>query len=196
MTADELAQRAHDALAADQNESALLLITQAVQQCENRPRLAARLWAWKAQALMNLHRPKEAQSAVLRGLSLAKKHEEKAGIDALRSLHQQILARMAIRSQSQNDSSSPLRSAIAAYDRGDLEAGTSQALKAFQVAQSEQNPRDQVLALLALARTPDQTQSAILQAHEIAQDSEDLNLVTAVAKAAKATKIVLPVHVF
>ena len=196
MTLDQLAKQAHDALAANHNEASIRLSSQAIELCEDRPRLAARLWAWKAQALMNLHRPKEAQTAIVRGLSLAKRHEEKAGLDALRALHQQVLARLALDSQPHSDPISPLQAALLAYDRGDIESGTSLALKAFNDARTEQNPRDQVLALLALARTPEQTQDAILQAHEIAQDSEDLNLVTAVAKAATAAKIVLPAHVF
>ena len=53
-----------------------------------------------------------------------------------------------------------------------------------------------MLALLALARVPTCTTEAILDAAAVADESNDMNLVTAVAQAAKAAKVVLPSKVF
>jgi hypothetical protein len=52
------------------------------------------------------------------------------------------------------------------------------------------SPRDRVLAALTLARceTPE---AWVTRAHEVADASDDQNLLTAVAKAAKASGVVL-----
>ena len=47
-----------------------------------------------------------------------------------------------------------------------------------------------------LARLPHRTESALKQAHQIADTSGDMNLVTAVARAAKAAGVDFGVRVF
>ena len=94
MTADTLARQAYDALAAGQHKTALERVNQAISLGAERPRLLARLYAWKAQSLMGLQRLAEAQQSVLKGIRIAKRTEESSGVEALRDLHRQILARV------------------------------------------------------------------------------------------------------
>jgi hypothetical protein len=57
-------------------------------------------------------------------------------------------------------------------------------------------PREAVLALLALAEVPGRARYALVSAHEVADACGDPNLVTAVARAAKAAGVEFPPYVF
>jgi tetratricopeptide (TPR) repeat protein len=193
MTADEAAERVYIALQQDDFSSALDSIEQALGLSEQRPLLRARLLAWQGQAFLGLHQLEPAQQSVLRGLSLARKAQDTHGVEALRRLHREIIARLAARHPPPDIADSWISKSCIAFDEGLDTRGVEFARKALDEADT---PRDQVLALLALARSPEQATDAVFQAHKIAQSSEDFNLISAVAKAARAAKIVLSPHVF
>ena len=86
--------------------------------------------------------------------------------------------------------------AVAALDAGKLKSGELLALGALRQARDANDNRESVLALLALARLPHRTEAALMQAHAIADASGDMNLVTAVAHAAKAAGMSFGVRVF
>jgi hypothetical protein len=52
------------------------------------------------------------------------------------------------------------------------------------------------MALLALARAPGEAEAAVREAADVADRSNDMNLVTAVARAARAAGVVLPPLIF
>ena len=81
-------------------------------------------------------------------------------------------------------------------DAGDLEGGAALARQARIEAQSMGNARDEVFALLALARIDGQEDSAIRAAFAVADASDDKNLVTAVSRAAGAASVKIPKKVF
>jgi tetratricopeptide (TPR) repeat protein len=191
--ADEAAERVYIALQQGDFSSALDSVEHALSLIENRPLLRARLLAWQGQAFFGLHQLEQAQQSVLRGLSLARKAKDTPGVEALRRLHREIVAGLAMRQRPLDATDSWISQSCIAFDEGQNKRGVELALKALSEADT---PRDQVIALLALARSPEQVQGAVFRAHQIAQSSEDFNLINAVAKAARAAKIILSPHVF
>ena len=61
---------------------------------------------------------------------------------------------------------------------------------------SSDDAREEVLSLLALARIPGRCEAAIKDAQSVADSSSDKNLVTAVARAARAAGVPLPKQIF
>ena len=86
--------------------------------------------------------------------------------------------------------------AVAALDAGRTQAGELLALGALSQARAAQDNREIILALLALARLPHRTTAALKQAHGVADASGDMNLVTAVSRAAKAAGVEFDVFIF
>ena len=196
MNVDEFADLAYRSLQDAEYRTALNNCEHALELVTGRPKLEARIHAWKAQALMGLHKYSEAQSAVLRGLSIARRCGDTQGVEPLRNLHRDIVARIvALQPPAQLDDT-PLTRALSAFDRRDVDTGIRHAQEALAAAKATGSPRDLVLAYLALARAPEKASKAIYSAHEIAQQCGDMNLISAVARAAKAAEINLPTHVF
>jgi tetratricopeptide (TPR) repeat protein len=196
MTADDVGAEIYQSLQRSEFEAALEKVQLGLSLSQDRPRLQARLYAWKGQALLGLKRHKDAQKAIVSGISLARKAGDTKGAEALRDLHRDIVARIVALSPPVQSHESPLTRALAAFDAGLVDEAIALVRVAIREAEESGEPRDRVLALLALARAPGQEEVAILTAHGIAQESDDFNLVSAVARAAKAADIDLPPHVF
>jgi hypothetical protein len=194
--ADGLSVEIYRRLSRQDPEGALELMEDALAAAVDRPGLRARLHGWHAQALLGLRRPEEASSAALRGIKAARSIGDADGIAALRDLQTQAIAQAGALKAPPPDVTTPVGMAVAALDAGRDKAGELLALGALRQAQAEGDSRETVLALLALARLPHRTDSALRQAHEIADASDDMNLVTAVAKAAKAAGVDLGVRIF
>jgi hypothetical protein len=107
-----------------------------------------------------------------------------------------LLAELAPASKPALATTTPVGLAVEALDKGETKRGELLALGAHRLAVRDGDVREQVLALLALARIPHRTTAAIDEAARVADESGDANLVTAVAKAAKAAGHALPKHVF
>ncbi len=177
---------------------------------QERPLLVARLFAWKAQALMSRNRLEEARTAVLDAIRLAKQGGDTDGLAALRELHNRIAGSLAAlqlaASQAEDDRkllgmSEEELSSKTPEERIDLLTRQSSAWAALgepeparQAAQralaEAASPRSRVLAWLSLARVGGGAE-AIFSAWKVADDADDHNLITAVAHAAKAAGVVL-----
>jgi len=196
MSLDALAERIYQAVQDDRFAEALEMIEGTISDRTDRPLLHARLLAWEGQSWLGLNQLERAQQSILKGMSLARRTGDKPGVRALQGLHRNVLARMAALKPPPLHQPTLLSEAQQAFDKGELETGAELARRALHKARSEDDPREQVLALLALARSPALAQDAVLRAHRVAQDSEDSNLVSAVARAASAAQVELPAHVF
>jgi hypothetical protein len=180
------------ALKKGDSAKALDVAEAAYQGAEGRPALEARVLTWWAQAL-RLAGDRDGARARL-GAALAK--AEEAGDDQGGEAIQTLLAELAPPAKPPLVSTTPVGLAVEALGKGELKRGELLALGAHRLAVRDGDVREQVLALLALARLPHRTNAAISAAARLADESGDANLVTAVAKAAKEAGQALPKHVF
>ncbi|MFT5680794.1 MAG: hypothetical protein ACI8RZ_001700 [Myxococcota bacterium] len=194
--ADGLSIEIYRRLSREDAAGTLELFEDALAASVDRPALRARLHGWHAQALLQVRRPEEASSAALRGIRAARSIGDADGVAALRDLQTQAIAQAGALRALPPDVTTPVGMAVAALDAGRDKAGEIFALGAFRQAREAGDNREAVLSLLALARLSHRTETALKQAHGIADASGDMNLVTAVAKAAKASGIDLGVKVF
>ena len=120
------------------------------------PALEARVLTWWAQAL-RIAGDREGARARL-GAALAKAEEagDTAGIEAIQPLLVELapVVRMPA-------STTPVGLAVEALDKGETKRGELLALGAHRLAVRDGDVREQVLALLALARLPHRTAAAI-----------------------------------
>ena len=156
--------------------------------------LCARGLAWLGQSYLATHSISDARKALRKAAAVATAIGDQAGLEAIRELrHQWGAQAMATRSTTTTHDDSPIGRACAAFDAGDSAQGIVLAQEALQAAQS---PRDEVLALLAMARAPSHAETSVLKAAQVADRSNDFNLITAVTRAARAAKVRLPPKVF
>lgn len=191
--ADELAREVVAALARGDGRTALRLVEPALAAAEGRPRLVARLYAWTAQARLFVGDAKGAWAAVTRAVRAARQAGDAGAIPSLRALQAQAAIALQAAQAPPNPPDTPLSRALAAFDAGDLERGEALARAALAAAT---NPRDEVLALLALGRVPREAWASIRRAAQVADASGDMNLVAAVARAARAAGVDLGTYVF
>lgn len=193
---DHLALHVYQAIQRGDNRLALSLGAEAQAAADERPALLARLLAWEAQAAAALGEGPRARQALRRARGLAQSMGDTEGDAALASLQAQLMQRLMASRPPPPDEGTELGRALAAFDRGDVEGGARMAALCVELARADGDPRAQVLALLALARSPTAAAGAIEEAHRVADASGDFNLVTAVSKAARAAGLTLAPHVF
>lgn len=168
---------------------------------ENKP-LRARVLAWLGQAEMFSGNYKAAGAAIRQSITLATELGDHEGVNQLKAL----LAQNTMRRQAAAGivappppidlPDTPVLRANAMIGMGDHLTGEALARDARERARSAGDRREEVMALLALARIPSRASEAILEAAQVADASDDMNLVTAVAKAAKAAGVEIPPKVF
>jgi len=192
--ADEIAVALVQALARQDADRVLLLRDTLVPLIQERPAMLARVATWTAQAHQINGDHESALEAIRNAIALVQQGDEPEVLPSLKMLKAEIVkGKAAIQAATKLPlPDSPLGRAIACIDQGEHDEGGRIARQARILAQSEGNYRDEVIALLTLARIPGQEDSAIRTAHEVADESNDKNLVTAVARAAKAAKVNLP----
>ena len=171
---------------------ALEVADTAYEGAAGRPALEARVLTWWAQALQIAGDRDGARARLGAALAKAEEAGDAAGVEAI----QPLLAELAPASKPLVASTTPVGLAVEALDKGETKRGELLALGAHRLAVRDGDVREQVLALLALARLPHRKIAAIDEAARVADESGDANLVTAVAKAAKAAGHALPKHVF
>lgn len=201
MEARELFQTIIDHLKREQGAPVLALAPQALEASKDNPALRARVLAWLGQAEMFEGNYKGASAAVRQAKALAEQGGDTAAVNQLKSLLAQITMRRqaasGLAAVPQNEIlDTPLFRADAAISRGDLEQGEALARTAIAAAVESGNARDQVLGLLTIARIPGKAAESIAEAGAIADASGDMNLVTAVAQAARAAGIEIAPKVF
>jgi hypothetical protein len=170
---------------------ALQVAEVAYEGAAGRPALEARVLTWWAQALRIAGDRDGARARLGAALAKAEEAGDGEGVAAI----QPLLAELAPLA-AKPSVTSPVGLAVEALDKGETKRGELLALGAHRLAVRDGDLREQVLALLALARLPHRTHAAIEEAARVADESGDANLVTAVAKAAKAAGRALPKHVF
>ncbi|MEL6347899.1 MAG: hypothetical protein AAFV53_32635 [Myxococcota bacterium] len=195
---ENLAFLGYERLLTGDAEGALPYLEQAIAEVQDRPRLKARLLSWKAQALLATRRPQKANRIAMQALKIARGCGDTEGVQALQDLQSQALAQAAAINavKPQGTDETPLGAAVKALDEGRTQLGEILALGAREHARKQHIPRDEVFALLALARLPHRTGWAIEQARQVADRAGDKNLVTAVSRAAKAAGIKIKPQVF
>lgn len=166
------------------------------------PRGRARAAAWRAQAFQQLGRLDEADRALAEAIRAAKEAGDTEGVTQLRALRQPLLASLAALELAKQQRAAD-RDLL---DRPDLELSIDERIRKATVLTEAgdrctaaellhgivaTDARSKVLVLLALARC-EPPEPHILAAHAIADAESDMNLVTAVAHAARAAKVSLP----
>ncbi len=181
----------------------------------DRPALEARGAAYRAQALRELGRLDEAERAAAAAVQLAKRAGDVDGVAQLRGLHASILAGVAAtraaaqeRARDATLADQPddaliagltgaeraaalVRKAGALADAGRAEECLAVTTRAVAEARAAGTPREEVLALLCAARVAVDPAVPIGAAHMVADMASDMNLVTAVARAARAAGVAL-----
>jgi hypothetical protein len=157
------------------------------------PGRAARAAGYRAQALRTLARVDEAERAAAEAVRLAKRAGDADGVAALRQLHASILASVAaVRAAAQqaagDTSDGSVGRVLELAKAGRSEEATHLACVIRDRARAAGDAREEVLALLAAARAGD-PHRWIREAHAVADASDDQNLVTAVAQAARAAGV-------
>lgn len=193
---DELAQAMFDALRQGQEDVVLTLAPHAIHAAAKRPRLLPRILAWQAQALMNQGQAQAGHRAILRAQLAARRAGDTEGLAALAPLAKQLTAMAAALLERDPGGDGALAQALHAIDAGDVDRGVALAQAVLATAAQDNDARGQVMAWLTCARHPAHTHDAIRAAAEIADRSDDKNLVTAVARAAKAAGLSLETKVF
>ena len=196
--ADELAIALVQALARQDGDEAMGLALALDPLIGDRPSLRARHATWMAQAHQLRGEFDQATSMIRHAITLATIAGDADALPALKTLKAQLVAG---RIAAANAGELPLPEtllgrAVYAMDQGNMDEGAHLARQARIEAQSVANSRDEVLALLALARIPGLEDSAIRAAYDVADLSSDKNLVTAVSRAAHAAAVSLPKKVF
>jgi len=171
---------------------ALEVAETAYEGAAGRPALEARVLTWWAQALQIAGDRDGARARLGAALAKAEEAGDAAGVEDI----QPLLAELTPPAVRPPASTTPVGLAVEALDKGETKRGELLALGAHRLAVRDGDVREQVLALLALARLPHRKIAAIDEAARVADESGDANLVTAVAKAAKAAGHALPKHVF
>jgi tetratricopeptide (TPR) repeat protein len=180
------------------------------------PALEARAAAYRAQALRELGRLDEAERSAAAAVQLAKRAGDTDGVTQLRGLHASILAGLAATRAAAKERTGDamlaeladdvllgdllggeraavlVRKAGALADAGQVEACLAVTERAVTEARAAGAPREHVLALLCAARVSPEPAASIMAAHRVADATGDMNLVTAVARAARAAGVVLP----
>lgn len=213
MTPDEAALAAFDALRR-RDWPAALSAAEALR-APDRPALEARGAAYRAAALRELGRVDEAERAAAAAVQLAKRAGDVDGVTQLRALHASILAgvaatRAAAKERAQDATladvaddtliaaltgperaAALVRKAGALADAGDAAGCLAVTARAVAEARAAASPREEVLAWLCAARVAADPAEPIGAAHAVADASSDMNLVTAVARAARAAGVAL-----
>ncbi len=213
-------EKAHRALERSAWEDALSDILIALEETEDEA-LTGRLHGWHAQALHGLGRHGEARSAVRLALATARRLGDPDAETPLRALHARITQALGADRAREHRHQEALRQVqlslpdllAAAHDgraraevlleRADALFETGHSEKAMEIAkrglsEAPQNAtREQVLLRLCLLRGPIPNPEEVLnQALAMAEEADNLTLISAVARTARAHGLPLPEHTF
>lgn len=198
----ELFKSVIEALKREDGAAVLPLAPQLIAlSADNKP-LRARVLAWLGQAEMFSGNYKAAGQAIRQSITLATELGDTEGVNQLKALlaqntmKRQTAAGMVAPPPPIDLPDTPVSRANAMITMGDHLTGETLAREAREKARAAGDRREEVMALLALARVPGRAPEAILEAAAVADASDDMNLVTAVSKAARAAGVEIPPKVF
>ena len=193
---DAAALSAYRLLQSGKPGEAYVRLQQALPLAAERPALAGKLHAWAAQASLQLQEARQARRHLSASLRLARSADDAEALRALAPLQQAVFAALTAASRPAPEPETPAARAVAAYDAGDFALGERLARDARQAARGTGDTKEEIVALLALARSPGLAEASLREAAEVADTSGDRNLVTAVAKACRAAGVDLGTKVF
>ena len=159
---------------------------------------AARVHAWRGQALRALGRPAEGARAVIDAIRAARAVGDAEAVETLRALHAELAASAAAAQAAESGRRADAWLVSAADDSFDADtlirkAGALHDAQQFAAAaacldlaaERSTSPREAVLVRLARARLT-RDPAEVYAAHALAEAADDQNLITAVAHAARA----------
>ena len=155
-----------------------------------------RFHGWYAQAYLQAKKPQRANLHCNTAIRLAKAIQDDKGVKHLRDLREQITALLVVLSAKKKEAGSVLEGAISALEAENIELCKDLAQLALKEAIEVQDPKQEILALLTLAKIPSERTTAIDRAYHRCQEIGDMNLITAVKKTMDELNIEVPKHVF
>jgi len=193
--ADSAALALYRCLQRGEHREAIQRATQLQGKLNERPQLLSKVLAWQAQAHLALGEGPPARKVLREAIALAEAQSDFDGVAALKGLQASMMAQLLANRPPPLDpeqAERPLGRASRAIDAGSHAEALAILAAAREEARRLGDSRELVLCLLMRARIPGEAQSAINEAFHVADDSGDFNLVTAVAKAARAAGLPLP----
>ena len=156
------------------------------------PGIHSKLLSWGAQSLEKQHLYPEALKRYQEARSICNDPDAIVVLeDAITRLREQVQAQ-----PTSPAGSSPLEQGISLLRTQNTQRAETLLLSSVAQADLEGDPKSRVLSRLALARIPAYTTAMIEEAMELAQQSNDMNLITAVKKTMDQLQIVIPPKVF
>lgn len=176
----------------------------ALDAAKDDPPLLARVHTWLAQSHARLGDLDAARDHIRLAIREVKAIGDEEGLRQVRELRRQVLAQ----AKGQPDApaapptlppppaDTPLGRALAALRLGEPVEAMRLAVAAREAAALAGDPKAEVIALLTMARIPGHAEAALFTARDRADHSGDMNLVAAVARAARELGVDLGSHVF
>jgi hypothetical protein len=156
----------------------------------------AKILGWCAQSKQRQNRINEAIELYNQAIKEAEQAEDVDGVHAFREEIFSLIEQQKAMVKIQKNSSDPLQSGINLLKTQNTARAEMLLLSSVAQADEDGEPKGRVLARLALARIPTYQTTMLTQALEIAQDTGDMNLVTAVKKTMDQVGEKIAPHVF
>ena len=192
---DRLCQSIIRSLRAQNATAVIALSPELIGMSTQQPAVQAQAYGWLAQAYLIADRHEQAMKSITKGLTLSARFNDQVGLAALQQIRDKIDIKTPAPATITHDKS-VLGSALAAIEREDYDNALIYARKAIMLADASQLIKEMVIARLTMAKIPDQTELALQQAQQLANDSGDHNLITAVKKASDEASFTIQPHVF
>ena len=193
---DQLCQQIIVALKQQNPTSVIALSPELISRTNTQPDVQARAYGWLAQAYLLAQKTELAKSAIGKGIRLAKDIADSRGLAQLHSIQTQIITLQSTTHTPLKHDKSPIGLALSAIEQEDFATALTHARKAILLADAGQQPKQRVIARLTMAKIPEHSGIALQQAQQIADQSDDHNLITAVKKAIDEANLVIQPHVF
>ena len=162
------------------------------------PTIKARLLSWSAQSFEKQQKPEEARARYIQAIEAMQQcgaHDDIPPIrESLKRVEEQIQLKTTpiTRSNTLSQGIEMLtQSSPTKYGRAEMLL-----LSSVAKADEENDLKQRVLARLALARIPSYQETMINEAYDIAQNSNDMNLITAVKKTMDQLNITIEPKIF
>ena len=194
--ADTFADTIIEALKKSDADTVISIQNEALQTAVDQPDLLAKMHGWIAQAYLLKGNGEKAMKHSSKGIRHARSVFDDQGVKILKDIRSRAISIQQAQQQFNANSDSLLAQADEAFKSNNIERARALTEQAIQIADSEIDVREQILARLMMVRIVENKSDVLAEALEIADKSNDKNLVTAVKKAMDAIGIEIPTHVF
>jgi len=194
--ADQLAIKIIEALKINQPILVIDLEVQIISAAQERPELLCKAYGWIAQAYILLNEGDKAMKSASKAIGLARSLFDHKGMKILQDLRSKAIAISKAKNAYLPTDKSTIAQANEALTSGDNAKAKTLAHQAIAEADEKNNPRDQIISRLLLARMGENQEKILMEALSIADRSSDKNLVTAVKKAMDSIGYHVKEHIF